>query len=108
MMMTRDGTRDVEGSRAMSDQGWSITGPGAMPGRERRFRGEEEGDMTAQKTRLDASEAPVRLEKPRRSRTVALDDEARGHIYRQWRCGVSAEVLAEQVGRSTATIVHAI
>jgi RNA polymerase primary sigma factor len=64
--------------------------------------------MTAQKTRRDASEAPVRLEKPRRSRTVALDDEARGHIYRQWRCGVSAEVLAEQVGRSTATIVHAI
>jgi len=41
-------------------------------------------------------------------RTAPLDEAARGQIYRQWRRGVSIEVLAQQSGRSPAMINRAI
>ncbi len=68
--------------------------------------------MATQKALLDTPTRTVRTVaalKPRTSsRPVVLDDEAKGQIYRQWRRGVSLDVLAEQYGRSSISIERVI
>lgn len=66
-------------------------------------RTEGKDEMAAQKTLLDA------IGNARRpSRPAVFDDAAKGLVYKQWRRGVSADVLAQQFGRSATTIERAI
>jgi RNA polymerase primary sigma factor len=70
--------------------------------------------MAAQKTLLDA----LKKSKPGRSevsgrvrlsaRPAPLDDATKAQIYRQWRRGVSVEVLSEQFGRSMTGVDRVI
>jgi hypothetical protein len=62
--------------------------------------------MAAQHTLLEL-ESPARRSR-QSSRPFALDEAAKAQIYRQWRRGVSVEVLAQQNGRSSAAIMRAI
>ncbi len=68
--------------------------------------------MATQITLLDSPSSPVR---PVRaggarlsSRPAPLDEASRGQVYRQWRKGVSLEVLSRQHGRSEASLERAI
>jgi RNA polymerase primary sigma factor len=65
-------------------------------------------EMTIQTTMRETSEAPVRPERVGRTRSIPMDDEAKGQVYSQWRRGVSTEVLARQLGRPAAVIGRAV
>jgi len=68
--------------------------------------------MATPKLLLDSPSSPVR---PSRvvgtrlsSRPAPLDETAKGQVHRQWRRGVSLEVLARQYGRSEASLERAV
>jgi len=65
--------------------------------------------VATQKMVMDAPAKPRTLANPRPSvRPSALDDAAKAQLYRSWRRGVSAEMLAQQQGRSRAAVDRAI
>lgn len=68
--------------------------------------------MATQITLLDSPSSPVRPVRAdgarRSSRPVPLDEATKGQVYRQWRKGVSLEVLGRQHGRSEASLERAI
>ena len=68
--------------------------------------------MAAQKTLLETptpSARPIGVVGSRpSSRPSALDDPAKANIYRQWRRGISFEVLAQQNGRTSPAIERAV
>ncbi|MFO0910789.1 MAG: sigma-70 family RNA polymerase sigma factor [Isosphaeraceae bacterium] len=59
--------------------------------------------MAAQKSLLNTMNGMSRPSRP-----VALDDAAKGQVYSQWRRGVSADMLAQQFGRSAVSIERAV
>lgn len=69
--------------------------------------------MAAQKLLLDMPTQSVLangadpVERPS-SRPAVLDDATKAQIYRQWRCGVSVEILAQQYRRSATSIERVI
>ena len=64
--------------------------------------------MTTQTKRREMVEAPVRLERARGSRLAPMDAEMKGQVHSQWRRGISADVLAKQLGRPTSAIERAV
>jgi len=69
--------------------------------------------MAARKTLLKSPTASARLPQkadgtPPTPRPPALDEAAKGQIYRQWRLGVPVNVLAQQQGRSPAVVERAV
>jgi RNA polymerase primary sigma factor len=68
--------------------------------------------MAARKTLLVVPTRSARLTKADGTRPAprqpALDETARAQVYRQWRRGVSVDLLAQQYGRSRASIQHAV
>lgn len=70
-------------------------------------------EMAARKTLLKSPTSSVNLANPVKGarfypRQPALDEAAKGQIYRQWRLGVSVNVLAQQYGRSPAVLERAV
>jgi RNA polymerase primary sigma factor len=68
--------------------------------------------MAAQNSLLDLPESDTRTRRSEGARPfprlAALDEGAKGQIYRQWRKGVSTDVLATQFERSRASIERVI
>jgi RNA polymerase primary sigma factor len=64
--------------------------------------------MAAQKTLLGTPKKSSRPVRVGAARPTPLDEAAKGQIYRQWRLGVSLDVLAQQYGRSRSGIERVI
>ncbi len=64
--------------------------------------------MATQTTLLDTPARLVGSKGAGRLRLASLDEETKGQVYRQWRRGVSVEVLAQQHNRSTAVVERVI